>query len=852
MEYVLKSGPLKKDRYTIGFLDDNQNNDFHIKIMSGIAQAAKELDIDIIRFSYYSSHIAYKFSHQVNMVLDHIQQYDLDGLMFLGWTEAGAMYNSDFQKRFSSLPLFSIGTAFDDIPCVYFAGEEYIGGITEHLIKEHNLKRIAFVEHNRPDSRKEAYIKVMKQFGLYDPMLYISSEALEGLSMKDRSKRAIEILLDERGLDIEAIISLKVEETVCLTYELDKRGIRIPDDIAVTCYENDNMARYTSPGLTTIHYPWRELGYNACIRMAELLNTGHVPMVTSLNGNGKVIYRRSCGCRPLLFFDMGKNAKACNLHNISENEIGQIIRSLTHTLKYVNSDTATDIVRSFFMSFKDKDKSSFLTKLSMLVKGAGKDNNIEDVLFAVRREICTYLGNDIEGLIWSGDLFMQAQTLINKSVLSLQEAKKNDTRKVETILQELRRRLLTQFKMDNLIGSLEIVLPELGIPGCHLFIFNSTFDREATKGNLYDNNIQIFSFASGKKVESFGKAGKLAQQMSSMLRTEGKNIYLSYLLHVTDEVLGFVLFEPGPMDEILYQALTVQISTALRGIQLINTLNVTYKRFVEHAYREGMADIAANTLHNIGNILNSAVISVQLMDEITMSPFEDNMALAGSILRENIDKITSFICNDPKGKILMNFYLKLGEQAKKTHQQLHYNIYRLQDRIRAISDEISAQQTYAGIDNKLEELSIEQIIEDALKLNKAYLDYHGISIVRNYEARFKAKIHRARLFFVFANIISNAEEAMLENCADKRLIVRMHKDISGKYLRITDTGRGIPKENLSLIFGRGFTTKADKSGNGLYSCKAYMNDMGGIIIAESEGEGKGSTFILKFEEGENS
>ena len=65
MEYYLKSGPVKKDRYTIGFLDDNQDNEFHNQIMAGIAEAAQESDVDIIRFSYYSSHIAYKFSHQI-------------------------------------------------------------------------------------------------------------------------------------------------------------------------------------------------------------------------------------------------------------------------------------------------------------------------------------------------------------------------------------------------------------------------------------------------------------------------------------------------------------------------------------------------------------------------------------------------------------------------------------------------------------------------------------------------------------------------------------------------------------------------------------------------------------------
>ncbi len=65
-------------------------------------------------------------------------------------------------------------------------------------------------------------------------------------------------------------------------------------------------------------------------------------------------------------------------------------------------------------------------------------------------------------------------------------------------------------------------------------------------------------------------------------------------------------------------------------------------------------------------------------------------------------------------------------------------------------------------------------------------------------------------------------------------------------MQISDTGVGIPKENISLIFNRDFTTKPDRTGLGLYSCEAYMNGMGGSIRAESDGEGKGASFIIKF------
>lgn len=845
MEYVLRTGPVKKDRYTIGFLDDNQNNDFHIQIMSGIVQAAKELDIDIIRFSYYSSHIAYKFSHQVNMALDHIQQYDLDGLMFLGWTKAGAMFNSDFRRRFASLPLFSIGSVFDDIPSVYFAGEDFIRKITEHLIKDHGFKKIAFIEHSRPDKRKDAYISAMKRFNLYDPTLYVSAEELEGLSLMDRNLRAVEILLDERKLEIEAIITLKSEETRYLIDELNRREIKVPDDIAVTGYEDDDIARFSSPGITTVCYPWKELGYYACRNIISLLKNGHIPLVTSLNEYGKTIYRKSCGCMSLVFADQNEISEQRDLLNISRSEVDRIISSLNQKFKSMDV-TFEGLVESFLKAYKNEDKRIFLSCLSGFLERVERNKNIEDIVFAIRNEFYPYISNDVKVSLYAGDLFLQAQTIMNRNVFAVHEIRKIETRKTEDSFRRLRELLFTEFRMDNLIDSLEKVLPELEISDCHIFVLSPVFGNETEKEHLYDESIQVFNYTSCKRAETPEKAGKLKEMIADILNTKGENIYLSYLLHVTDEVLGFVLFKPGPMDEIMYQELTVQISTAVRGIQLMNRLNITYKKLVEHAHREGMADIAANTLHNIGNILNSAIVSVNVMEEISKNQISNDMELASSIMRENLDNIISYICADPKGKMLLNFYLKLGIQANKSSQQMLYNLDRLQDRLCAINDEISAQQNYAGIDNKLDEVSIEIIVEDALKLNKASLDYYGITIIRKYDSKFKSHVHRARLFYVITNIISNAEDAMPENCSDKRLIVQTYEDNEGRYLRISDTGVGISRENISLIFNRGFTTKPGKTGFGLYSCEAYMKGMGGSIRAESDGEGKGASFIIKF------
>ena len=850
MDHLIKTMPVKKERFKIGFLDDNQNNDFHIQIMMGIVEAAKEFNVDIIRFSYYSSHIAYKFTHQVDMVLDHIEQYELDGLMFLGWTKAGAMYNyANFLTRFDSLPILSIGSNYEDIPNVYFAGDEYIREIVLHLIVVHKLTQIAFIEHHRTDQRKDAYVNTMQQYNIYNPLLYISDLDLKGLDIEERNKRAVEILFDERKVKVEAVITLNVTETGYLMVELNRRGIKVPGDVAVTSYEDGESARYSSPGYTTIYFPWKELGYYACRNMVQLLKEGQLTLTTSLTGVGRIIYRESCGCMPYTI-------KAAEINNIyyashgldqmTKDETDIIINSL-ESLYYNTGIHFDKLVNAFTSSNKNKNNLIFLSELLLQLRDAYGNKSIEDLVSNIRKLFFPYLLKEVKTLQWAGDLFQQAQVLVSERLAGIFGTKVVEAKLVDQNLQVVSQTLLMNFNLQNLVESLERGLPKLNIPSCHIFISNSIFNEMDVEENLFEKSVLVFKYISGNVMKTPSSAGSLKQQLSDILLESKENVFLAYLLHVTDEIMGFALFEPGPMDETVYQTLSTHISTALRGIVLMNRLNITYKKLVEHAQREGMADIAADILHNIGNIMNSISVSVHLMEESAKMTVTDDLIMAGRLLLNNMDNLENFICNDPKGKKLMQFYIKLGAAASRLQSQLHYNISRLQDKVGAINKAIAAQQNYAGIDMKLELLYIEPILEDALKVNQATFEKYEIKIERNYAISFKAHVHRAKLFYIIINIITNAKDAM-SNVAGicRTLTVSMYEDSAGKYLQINDNGVGISDGILDKIFEHGFTTKANRYGYGLYSCASYMADMGGSIRAESEGEGKGAAFILSF------
>jgi DNA-binding LacI/PurR family transcriptional regulator/signal transduction histidine kinase len=848
MDYLLKSGPVKKDRYRIGFLDDNQNHDFHIQIMMGIIEAAKEFDVDIIRFSYYSSHIAYKFTHQVDMVLDHIEQYELDGLLFLGWTRAGAMYNrSDFLSRFGSIPLLSIGSDYEDIPSVYFSGNTYIGDITRHLINKHHFSRIALIDHPRTDDRKDAYKNAMEYYGIYDPRYYVSDTDLEGYDVEDRNERAVQILLEERKLDVEAIISLNVIETGFLLNALEARGIKVPGDIAITSYEDGEIAQYLSPGFTTVYFPFRELGYNGCKNIVKLLTDGQIPLVTKLNST--IIYRESCGCLP-------ESVRNTAIHEIryAEHSLAEITEdekdSIISWMEFLHNTSGMDcdrLVKSFITACNCRDGALFLSELGSQLRRCQSDHNVESLMLNLRKLVYPYLLKDADSLQWAGDLIQQSQVYVSERSASSHGISMVEANKIDQMLQDISNSLLVNFSLDNIIGSLEGGLPKLNIPGCLIFISSSIFNDTDVEENLFGNSVLALRYQNGRRQKTMNTAGSLKKQLSVILSETHVNISFAYLLHVTDEVMGFALFEPGPLDESIYQILSTNISTALRGLVLMDRLNGTFSKLVEHARREGMADIAADILHNIGNILNSISVSIHLMEEGSKSTVLDDLIRAGRLLGENMDRLEEFICSDTKGKKLMQFYLKLGTAANRLQDQLRFNVERLQSKIGAINETIAAQQNYAGIDMKFDELLVEPILDDAIKVNIATFDKFEINIVKNVAVSFKAVANRAKLFFIIVNIISNAKDAMSETNGVKRtLTVSMYEDGSGKVLRFDDTGAGIRKDLLDKVFEYGFSSRTGRYGYGLHNCAVYMNEINGSIKAESKGPGRGASFILRF------
>ncbi len=276
-------------------------------------------------------------------------------------------------------------------------------------------------------------------------------------------------------------------------------------------------------------------------------------------------------------------------------------------------------------------------------------------------------------------------------------------------------------------------------------------------------------------------------------------------------------------------------------------LKETQNQLLDSAHKAGMAEIAADSLHNVGNILNSVKTSAYIIKEsMTNSPME-SYSQTCNMVRQNEDNLVEFLFNDQKGVKTIQYFLALEKSFKSAFQEVGDNIDRLNRKIDAISDVIVAQQSYASSTSFSEEINIIEIIEDSLRITQEFENMEDIEVIEEFDSRPNVTLQKSKLLHILVNLFKNAILSMQNDSeGQKRLIIKTSSKDNSVYLEVSDTGEGIPEENLQKIFAHGFTTRKSGFGFGLHSCANYVSEMGGTISAESDGKGKGARFLLKF------
>ena len=277
-------------------------------------------------------------------------------------------------------------------------------------------------------------------------------------------------------------------------------------------------------------------------------------------------------------------------------------------------------------------------------------------------------------------------------------------------------------------------------------------------------------------------------------------------------------------------------------------LETAHKELVDASRSAGMAEVATGVLHNVGNVLNSLNVSASVITTGLKQSKAESLAKIGALLRENQSDLPRFLTENPRGKRVPEFIASLARHAAEERDRLLQEVAALQNNIDHIKDIVSMQQTYATMVGVVESLDAAALMEDALRMNAGALVRHEVRVIRDFQPVPPLLGEKAKILQILVNLIRNAKYACDETGqSDKVITLRIAAAPTGgrTQLIVHDNGVGIPAENLTRIFGHGFTTRANGHGFGLHSSANAAREMKGTLTVHSDGPGLGATFTLE-------
>ena len=293
------------------------------------------------------------------------------------------------------------------------------------------------------------------------------------------------------------------------------------------------------------------------------------------------------------------------------------------------------------------------------------------------------------------------------------------------------------------------------------------------------------------------------------------------------------------------------LSTVMRDISERKTaedaLRLSQQKLLDTSRLAGMAEVATGVLHNVGNVLNSVNVSAGLVLEKLRQSKVPKLCKAAELLTGRNGSLGEYLTQDPNGQKLPGYLAKLGQFLVEENTDLLGEVRQLSRNIEHIKEVVAMQQNYAKVSGIFEDLHAHMLVEDAIAMNTGAFERHGLTLDRRFSTAPRVRVDRHRVLQILINLIRNAKYALDDAAGhDKRLTISIEAtERQSVRVVVADNGVGISPDNLTRVFGHGFTTRKDGHGFGLHSGANAAKEMGGSLTVQSAGLGHGATFTLE-------
>ena len=270
------------------------------KAMEGFEEYAEKNDFDIYVFMCFASYSVHRHTMQGELNIYNLcEPSDYDGVIVFS-----NMLNSDEtaeeiceSARKEGVPVISIGMEFDGVTSLCVDNGSGMRDLVTHLVEEHDVKRIFYMggtpEHVDSIERLQTTREVLEEHGLELP----DDHVFYGKWANKRAIEALDEMLQEGIERPDAIVCANDIMALAVCTELDKRGIKVPEDIKVTGFDDISDAKIFYPAVTTVSQDYKYVAEKACELIYGKSDKKDTDISSRISVPTKAVFGESCGCK---------------------------------------------------------------------------------------------------------------------------------------------------------------------------------------------------------------------------------------------------------------------------------------------------------------------------------------------------------------------------------------------------------------------------------------------------------------------------------------------------------------------------------------------------------------------------
>lgn len=745
-----------------------------------------------------------RYFSQFNKIYELVTKESFDGIVMttsLGMYASKEKFSS-FLKKFEGLPLVFLGTGPIEYKQVVVDNRKGMEEIVRHFTRDHHYQRIAFITgpagNREAEARFAAYKAVLAESGLP----FDANFVYEGQFSSEDGTKAVRTFLDERKLNPDAIIASNDAMAIWAMKELDRRGIKIPLQIAVAGFDDTVEASGVLPALTTARQPFALMAKHVLENLIAMINSESVAPMEYVPA--ELVIRQSCGC----ISEYG------GLNNPVSGRIvgnGEDASFESQRLAFFQELEKLQIGKHTKIE-KDQAEKIFNTLYSHLVK-AREELSLESLfaslsgLVSINTDVCLFQ----DALALAVNLLLppfQDSKTLEKTDFFSQSAR---TFVAAIQIWQLKSDKIESLRLNNQISLIsEVLVSAIETPELREVIYNN-FPSISIK------NFLISEYVPGSDGKEYANLIALIQNgvpykgkevlYSSHILFPGKelsfssNLYFVMPLICQGDRLGYVMYGKTEWKQILYSIVTRDLAKSLYICKLIKKQKIAEER-LEHRNRE-LQDFAQIASHDLQEPLRKIIVFGEKLEQTLPEKTGDlemdylkRMLHATTRMRELITGLLS--------------YSRVSTQARPA-KRLDLNTVITE----VLTDlEVRINETKGSVETG----ELPSILADPLQMRQ-----------------------------LFQNLIGNALKYHRDGVPPAIVIQSLTED-NYHTITIADNGIGFDNRNSERIFGI-FQRAVGKNeyegtGVGLAICKKIIERLGGSITAIGN-PGKGSLVKVK-------